>query len=152
MIKTATLTSLWPFGASKTKIKIYGKPQNHKTSSTRVVSSLSRPRARKFSFAKLNFLKIKNLNIKLSLVFAAGIVGILVFNLLTVNFNIATGYKISTLQNKVADLKDENKRLMLKSSEVGSITAIQENFLAENFVPASSTQFIAATPSSLGMK
>lgn len=152
MIKTATLTNLWPFGASKTKIKIYGKSQTKQTSSVRVVSSLSRPRTKKFSLTKLNPLKVKNLNIKLSLAFAAGIIGIFAFNLLTVNFNIATGYKISTLQNKVAELKDENKRLMLKSSEVGSITTIQESFLAENFVPASSTQFIAVTPSNLGMK
>jgi hypothetical protein len=149
MIKTAALTNWFPFGQGKTKIKVYGKSNGtaQVSVSNRVVLA-----SRKQSSALHGLLHTENSRVLAAYGLAAGIVVMFVINLFSVNYNVATGYKINSVQKQIASLTEENKRLVLKMSEAGSIAPMQENFAAEHFVPVTNVEYVHSSPGSLVLK
>lgn len=127
MLTSATFANFFPARQQKTKSRTY--------TASRTVSGV----------------ETKKLWLGTSL--AVVIIVMSIAHLFSVNYNVGIGYNISTAQKKVAALKEENKRLMLKSSETGSIASIQENFAAGSYVPVTSIEYVNAhTDTSVSMK
>lgn len=153
MSKVASLVQILPFGRQKTKIKIYGKqnsvPQSRSAKVLAFVSTTQVSAVR----AGNRTTSLETKKIWTGYALALGIVVLFAVHLVSVNYNVGTGYQISKVQNKLAALSEENKRLMLKSSETGSIASIQENFSAENYVPVTGVEYVFTSSSSpLGLK
>ena len=62
--------------------------------------------------------------------------------LLGVNNQASTGYEIQNIQQKIADVSDQNKQLNLKISEQTSIAGIQEDFAASGYVPITQSNYL----------
>lgn len=63
-------------------------------------------------------------------------------SIISVNYYTASGYKLSQLQTQVDKLNDQNKKLMVKTTELGSVVALQENLAAAGYVAAGTPQFV----------
>lgn len=59
-----------------------------------------------------------------------------------VNNYASKGFEIKSLQSRISQLTEENKKLSVKVSEQTSMTAIQNDFLSSNFVPAGQAKFL----------
>lgn len=59
-----------------------------------------------------------------------------------VNQYATAGFEIKTLQKKVDDLNEDNRKISLKVSEANSMISIQSDFLNSNFVAAGTPQFL----------
>ena len=65
-----------------------------------------------------------------------------------VNNYASKGYEIRTMQSKISDLDSNIKDLKLQVAKATSMTNIQTDFAATNYVPAGTPKFLQ-TPSSL---
>lgn len=66
----------------------------------------------------------------------------IVISIYYVNSNAPSGYILSSLQNKVAALDDQNKKLLVQTTELGSVVQLQQNLAAANYVPAGTAQYV----------
>ncbi len=73
---------------------------------------------------------------------AVGVVGLSIFYMFGVNGNVATGYEMHRAQVKLEKAQLENKRLMVKTAEVGSMTQIQNEAIAEKLVSITSEEYL----------
>lgn len=62
-----------------------------------------------------------------------------------INSNASKGYEIKKMQQKIADLTDQQKKLTLKLAENSSMVNIQQGFLGANFVVAETPTFLEST-------
>lgn len=62
-----------------------------------------------------------------------------------INGNASKGYEIKQMQEKIADLADQQKKLTLKLAENSSMVSIQQGFLGANFVVAETPTFLEST-------
>jgi hypothetical protein len=63
-----------------------------------------------------------------------------------VNDFTSTGYEIKTLQAKLNNFDEANKKLNLKISEANSMVSIQTDFLNANFVAAGANKYLTIDP------
>ena len=61
---------------------------------------------------------------------------------LGVNSYASTGYEIQQEQVRLNKLQEENKKLMVKAAEVGSISQIQNEATVQNLVSITSEEFL----------
>lgn len=80
----------------------------------------------------------------LALVYFLAAVNVLLFfsYIWGVNNSVSAGYEISKLQTNLNQLTDANKALNIKMSEISSVSAIQNQSLSQNFVPAGQVKFL----------
>ena len=62
--------------------------------------------------------------------------------LLGVNQAASTGYEIQKIQEKIATISDQSKKLNLQISQQTSIAQIQNDFLNSGYVPVGLAQFL----------
>lgn len=115
MIKALALDGFWPQVFSKSKTKV----------------SYSNPRELAGGF---------KLALGLGLLGLCGLV--LMSYIYGVNEYANKGYEIKALQQKLAVLNDDNKKISLKISEATSMVVIQTDFLNANFVSAGTPKFL----------
>jgi len=140
MLKSATLSGFFPLKFAKTKVKVYG--------GQRPVTSPQALRSQRIPVSRTG----QNLRLRTGYALAFAILMLFVVHLFSINYNVSTGYNISKLQKHIDGLKEENKRLMLRSSEVGSIASIQQVSLADHYVPVTAVEYVQAPVSPLGLK
>ncbi len=63
-----------------------------------------------------------------------------------VNDFTSTGFEIKTLQGKLGNMDEANKKLNLKISEASSMVSIQSDFLNANFVAAGMSKYLTVDP------
>jgi hypothetical protein len=61
-----------------------------------------------------------------------------------VNTNVAKGFEIKKLNEKVARLSEESKKLVQRSAEAGSIAQMQQDLSNQKFVPVTTAEFALA--------
>jgi len=59
-----------------------------------------------------------------------------------VNAYASQGYKIKTLQSRLASLSADNRQISLKIAEANSMVSIQSDFLKANFVSVGTPNFL----------
>lgn len=101
---------------------------------------------KRYDFSKKNYW--------LALVLLALNLALLSAYVYSVNDLASRGYEIKTLQGRIKQLDEENKKINLKISEASSMVAIQQDFLSSNFVPAGTSKFLVVDtdPARLTMK
>jgi hypothetical protein len=73
---------------------------------------------------------------------AACNVAIFVSYFFGVNQGVAKGYEIKKIQTQINTLQEENQKLTVKASEVGSILRVQQELASSGFVPATGGIFL----------
>ncbi len=71
-----------------------------------------------------------------------GNIALAVVYFLGVNQNAAKGYEFKKVTFKINQLTEENKKLIVKISEVGSILEIQKSSSLAQFVPVDAAEFL----------
>lgn len=95
---------------------------------------------------------LQNWRVVVGYALLAGIVIMFAVKLFSVNYNVAAGYRISSLQKRIGGLSEENKRLVLKSSETLSIASIQEDFSDERYIPVTAVEYIQVPDTQFGLR
>lgn len=78
----------------------------------------------------------------LSTITLAVILAVLLSYLSGVNSYASTGYEIQSLQGKISELSEENKRINLVVSEKSSILNVETELAELNFVPVGTPTFL----------
>ncbi len=71
-------------------------------------------------------------------------IALVLASIVSVNDYAAGGYVLSELQTNIDKLSEQNKKLMVKSTELGSVVELQENLAASGYVAAGTPQFVQA--------
>jgi hypothetical protein len=71
-------------------------------------------------------------------------IALAIFSIISVN-SVAGGYILRELQANVEKLTELNKKLMVKSTELGSVVQLQEDLSASGYVAAGTPQFVQST-------
>ncbi len=72
-------------------------------------------------------------------------IALVLADIIGVNYYAAEGYVLRELQTKVATLNEQNKKLIVKTTEVGSVVQLQEDLASSGYVSAGTSEFIQAT-------
>jgi hypothetical protein len=77
---------------------------------------------------------------------------LLVVHFFGVNQYAAKGYEIKSVQSKIATLNEQNKKLVLRTAEVGSLLEVHNSLISGDFVPVSNAEFLQVNQLSLSSR
>ena len=90
--------------------------------------------------------KLININSSVQSYIGVGLAFCLIISSITyvfgINSNAATGYEIKNQQKQVEKLQTENKKLLVKTAELNSISKIQNTAEIQNLVSITSQEFL----------
>jgi len=98
---------------------------------------------------KFNILKFRNINLRF--VFFCLIITFGIGYLLIANNTAIKGFKVKELENKVADLQEQNKKLELDAIRLQSVGEVEKKISELSMVKLAKTEYISATGSSVAL-